>query len=728
MRCCFLFSSLALCAPSLALAAPAGGEADPQVIVVTASRRDLLGQAETASQGTVTHAEVALRPIYRPGQLLESVPGLVVTIHSGEGKAQQYLIRGYNLDHGTDFASYVDDMPVNRPTNAHGQGYSDISFLIPQLVATIDYTKGPYYAAIGDFGSVASAHTALLDDLPGQAAVTVGTDGYQSLFEGGTLHLRQGGRLLAALELGHYDGPWQPAQNFRKINAVARYSRGSAGDGLSITAMAYASEGRLMTDQPARAVEQGLIGRYGTLDPSDYSKSQRYSVSAHWGRPVGAGQLVVSLYAIHSKMALWSNFTHYFQDLVNGDQEEQDETRTTLGGAGSYALKTRLLGRETQTIVGLQARYDAVFVDRKHTLLRDTVLGTCYQEQDDPPLDTIAYAAAGGNCTADRVRLLMLSPYVEQTMHWTRWLRTVVGLRADYQYATDHNLARAPEANGAAARPARASGSQLLLQPKAGIVLGPWARSEIYVSWGQGFHSNDVRGVFGFDAGGHSSGTRLLSRTSGMEVGLRTGIVPRLNLQVAVFQQDFSSELAYNADIGADEATAPSRRQGLEISGQYHPLPWLELNTDLAFARPRYRCAGNGTGAHGCENIEGGNFIADAPRFIYSAGVLVNNLGPWSGALQWRRLGTHSLTDGPQYPQDGGYSEWNLDVSYEVKAGRWKGWKGQVGIFNLFNSRDMAASYYYTSRLPGEAAAGVAGGQSHPLEPRSLRFTLGHMW
>jgi len=205
-------------------------------------------------------------------------------------------------------------------------------------------------------------------------------------------------------------------------------------------------------------------------------------------------------------------------------------------------------------------------------------------------------------------------------------------------------------------------------------------------------------------------------------VGLRSNLLPKLSLQLAAFQQDFGSELVYNPDTGQDEAGAPSRRQGVEISAQYRPFRWLELNTDLAFSRPRYHTAD--LAAYGLAEP----YIADAPNFIYAAGVLVNGLGRWSGALQWRRLGTHSLTDGPQYPQDGGYSEWNLDVSYEVKAGRWKGWKGQVGIFNLFNSRDMAASYYYTSRLPGEAAAGVAGGQSHPLEPRSLRFTLGHMW
>lgn len=688
--------------------APAGvAKEDPrQDIVVTASRTDLLGKATTASQGSITQKEVALRPIYRPGQLFESIPGLVVTIHSGEGKAQQYLIRGYNLDHGTDFANFIDDMPVNRPTNAHGQGYSDLSFLIPQIVAGIDYTKGPYVAAIGDFGSVASAHARLVNDLPTQVATTVSTDGYQDLFGGGTLHLNGGGRLFGAVQLGHYDGPWQPGENFRKVNAVVRLSQGTAGNGFSLTAMAYASEGGLITDQPLRAVEQGLISPYGTLDPTDYSKSQRYSLSAHLDRSIGPGQLSLSVYGIRSSMTLWNNFTQYLDDPVNGDQEEQDETRTTLGAAASYTASLRVLGLETWIVAGGQARYDAVFVDRKHTFRRDTILPICYQEQDVGP--AFGYAAVGGNCTADRVRLLTLSPYLQQTVHWAPWLRTVAGLRYDFTHASDVSLVDATGGHG----------QQGLLQPKFNLILGPFKKTELYFSMGRGFHSNDVRGVFGTIpaqgiplAGG---ATPLLSSTTGLEVGLRSNIVPRLQLQVAAFRQDFGSELAYDPDTGQDEAGAPSRRQGIEVSTQYHPFRWLELNGDLALSRARYR-----TGDLAAYGLSG-PYIADAPNFIYSAGVLVDGLGRWSGSLQWRRLGSQPLEEGEQYPQGSGYSEWNFDVGHAFPGG----WKAQVGVFNLLDSRSSAAEYFYTTRLPGEPADGVADFQRHPLEPRSARLTL----
>ena len=717
-------------------------------IVVTASRPDMLGKASTASMGVISREEVTLRPVYRAAELFEAVPGLVVTIHSGEGKAQQYLIRGYNLDHGTDFASFVDDMPVNRPTNAHGQGYSDLNFLMPQTVSGLDYTKGPYYAGIGDFGAVASAHTRLMNDLPLQAAATVGTDDYQDLFGAGTIHLSGDQRVMGAIDVGHYNGPWKPGQDFRKINALLRYSQGTATDGVSLTAMAYASQGGLITDQAERAVSEGLISRFGTLDPSDHSASQRYSMSGHLEKPVGPGQLSVSLYAIRSTMTLWNDFTHYLDDPVNGDQEEQNEVRTTLGGTAAWTAKPRLAGLDTETVIGLQARYDDVSVDRKHTRDRTTVLPDCYQEQDDPASDTtgntIEYRAVGNNCTADKVHLLMLSPYLQETVHWAPWLRTVVGLRADHEHATDHNLVRAPEAAGGnqgapidAPGQARASGGQWLVQPKASVAVGPFAKTELYFSYGTGFHSNDVRGVFGFAAGQNTSGTPLLSKTTGLELGLRTNIIPMVNLDVAVFQQDFSSELSYNADVGSDDSSGPSRRQGVEISAQMHPARWIELNTDLAFSKPRYRCPPTGSASGPCAGIGSadnpGSYIADSPNYIYSAGVLIHNLGRWSGAVQWRRLGTHALVDGgllttdQPYPwqsgvlaRDNGYSEWNLDAGYDLG----RGVHIQVSVYNLFNCRDNAADYYYQSRLPGEPAHGYSDFQEHPLEPRSARFTI----
>lgn len=676
-------------------------------VVVTASRRDLLGVAATASQGSITKKEVDLRPIYRIGQLYETVPGLVVTVHSGEGKANQYLLRGFNLDHGTDFASFIDGMPVNRPTNAHGQGYSDQNFLLPQLVGGVDFTKGPYYAAVGDFGAVGSAHVSLVDDLPNQVAAQVGTLRDQDLFVGGTRHFTSDDRLWAAFDVAHLDGPWSPPSDYNRMNVATRLSHGTDADGYSLTALYHRGEGRLETDQSIYALQDGLIGRYGVLDPSDASRSERFSLSGHYGAHGQDWRFNANLYVIHSTMTLWNDFTHYLFDPVNGDQEQQDETRTTVGGDAAFTLTKAFSGIVTETVVGLQERHDDEYIDRRHT--KDRVPLDYCELADTTGTAATPYAAVSDACSADRVGLNDLGIYAQTTTHWTPWLRTVLGLREEDYAATDRSLTLG----------VKASGSKTLFQPKGSLILGPWAKTELYVSAGRGFHSNDVRGVFDTapleGLQNLSIKTPFMSPATGEEVGLRTNIIRKVQVQFAVFQEDFTSEQAYDQDQGEDQASAPSRRQGVELSGEYRPFAWIELNTDLAVSKARYNASLAELARFGLS----GPFIANAPSFIGSFGVLVDNLGPWSGGLQWRDLGSYPVIDGEQYPQNKGYSEVNLDLGYKVNPKL----KVQVGVYNLFNSKADAAAYDYTSRLvPGGPE--VTGLQVHPLEPISGRVTV----
>ena len=707
-----LAACLAVCAAQFAQAqtAPAAKPSKDTTVsevVVTASRADLLTKAATASQGSVTRKEVELRPVYRIGQVYESLPGLVVTVHSGEGKANQYLLRGFNLDHGTDFASFIDGMPINRPTNTHGQGYSDQNFIMPEIIASLDYTKGPYYAAVGDFGAVGSAHVRLIDDLPNQASASIGTLRDDDLYLGGTQHFDSDDRVWEAVELGHMDGPWSPPSNFNKINAAARFSHGTDADGFSLTGMYYNSAGHLETDQSIYALDEGLIGRYGTLDSSDGSRSERYSVSGHYGATGDGWRFSSNAYAIHSTMTLWNDFTHYLFDPIEGDQEQQDETRDTFGGDAAFTLTHDFGATRSDTTIGLQDRFDSVYIDRRHT--HDRVALAYCELANVAGTAATPYAAVNGACSADQVRLNDLGVYIENTTHWTSWLRTILGLREEDYQASDHSLTLA----------SRQSGGQTLLQPKGSIVFGPWAKTELYVSAGRGFHSDDVRGVFetvpleGIQ--NLAVKTPFLAPATGEEVGLRTDIVPKVQVQVAVFQEDFSSELAYDQDQGEDQASAPSRRQGVEFSAEYRPISWIELNTDLAFSKARYNASPAELAAFGL----GGDFIANAPSFIGSFGVLVDNLGPWFGGLQWRDLGPYPVLDGQQYPQDKGYSEVNLDAGYKVNARL----KIQVGVYNLLNERANAAAYYYTSRLVPTGPE-VTGLQVHPLEPISARLTV----
>ncbi|MGZ3272640.1 MAG: TonB-dependent receptor [Caulobacteraceae bacterium] len=690
-------------------------------VVVTASRVNLLGQAETASQGSVTQKEVELRPIYRPGQLLETTPGLVVTAHSGEGKANQYLVRGFNLDHGTDIANFIDDMPINRPSNAHGQGYSDVNFFIPEVAAGLDFTKGPYYASVGDFGAVVSTHVKLANQIPNQIAVSGGTLGMYNLFAGGTQTFGDEDRLLGAVYYGHLDGPWDHPDNFRKYTATLRYSHGTASEGWNVTTMYFKGDGNFTTDQPQRAVDSGLISRWGTLDPTDGNTSERASLSAHYAHVVGENWKVsASGYFIHSRMTLWNDFTHYLDDPVNGDQEQQDEVRDTFGGQVSATWAQEYAHEITnETVFGLQARNDELYVDKRHTQNR-RVLNYCTQLGDSSlgagpdakapatlaQLQTDArynYTAAPiGACTADRASMLDLGLYVETTTRWTRWFRTVIGLRNEYYRASDHSYITG----------FRGGGDQTLFQPKGSLIIGPIFQTEFYVSAGRGFHSDDVRGVFGTvpleGVPALAGKTPLMAAADGEEVGVRTNIIPKMQVQVALFQEDFKSELAYNADSGADSASGPSRRQGIEFSGQYRPFRWIELNTDLSFSKARYQ--GDLT-PYGLS----GPYIESAPEFIGSFGVLIDNLGPWFGGLQWRDLGGFPISDGEKNPRDPGYSEFNADIGYRVNDHL----KVQATGFNLTNVKANAGAFYYSSRLKGEPVDGVLDFQNHPIEPLS---------
>jgi outer membrane cobalamin receptor len=678
-----------------------GGQADAdlQQVVITSSRLNLLGTANTASQGAVTEQELELRPAYRVGQLLESVPGLVVTVHSGEGKANQYLARGFNLDHGTDIANFVDDMPINRPTNTHGQGYSDLNFLMPEISNGLDYTKGPYYASVGDFGSVASTHMRLANDIPDQVSLAGGTLGVYNAFIGGTDHLTDDDRVLGGFYYGHVDGPYTHPDDFRKVAGTLRFSHGTDADGYSATAMYYHGEGNMTTDQPLRAVQEGIISRWGSLDPTDGSLSERFSLSGHFGTTGDGWKSSSSAYFIHSKMILWNDFTHFLDDSTNGDQEEQYESRSTAGGQTSLTLIQSVASIENDIVVGVQLRYDSAYVNRKHTLDR-APLSYCSLEQADGP--TLEVPVAGGICNADQVHLTDLGPYLEDTTHWTKWLRTVVGLREEYYRASDHSLTTGFSG----------SAHETLFQPKGSLILGPFAQTEFYLSAGRGFHSDDVRGVFGTvpleGIPGTAGNTPLLAPTTGYEVGIRSNIVPRLSMELAAFQQDFNSELAYDADAGQDTASAPSRRKGVEFSAEYRPWNWIEINTDLALSKARYR------GDVTAFDLDG-PYIANAPKFIGSFGVLINNLGSWFGGLQWRKLGGYPISDGDRFPEDPGYSEFNVDAGYKISSHL----KVQLSIFNLFNTHANSSAYYYTSRIPGEPPDGVTGIQVHPLEPVS---------
>ncbi len=698
---------------------------DQHTIVVTAERRKLLGTAQTASEGVVSDKELQLTPAYRPGQLLETVPGLIVTLHSGEGKANQFLLRGYNLDHGTDLATWVAGMPVNQPTHAHGQGYTDLNFLMPELADRIGYTKGPYYADVGDFGAVGSVRIDYRNSIPDQVTVTGGSYGYGRVLATGSQQVGNG-QLLAAGEVQHVDGPFAVPDNARKENAVLRYSN---DHGFSVTGMFYHQDWTNTTDIPLRAISDGAVrDRFGSLDPSDGGHAWRASLSATYSGTLGAGTLAASAFYIYNRLHFFSNFTHFLVDPVHGDQEDQFENRHVLGAAGNYAMPLTLGGIASDIKAGALLRIDLLNVGRLPSA--GQVALTAAQASKDPP-------SFSNN---DDVSLIALAAYGQATTHWSDGFRSVIGVRADWQRGTDtDNLASLHALAGYSNGGTRA---QVLLQPKASLIYAPTPGFEFYASAGQGFHSADLRGVNqSHSAGLGLPGTPLLARQVGEEIGVRGQLRRNVTLTLAVYNLWQRSETIINPDIGEDEAGPPSRRYGYEINLTVQINRWLEFYGSFSGDHARFtRPFDDGTGHLG-------TYITDAPVATGSFALYLDHLGPWSGGLEYRYLGHYPLSSGPcndaaavrDFPgvatscanaptasgqvNGTGFGQVNVDVRYRFSHD----WLASLGLYNALNTHAAAAEFWYVDRLPGEIAnnpAGRADIHQHPLEPRMVRVSL----
>jgi outer membrane receptor protein involved in Fe transport len=637
-------------------------------------------QPTPASAMTISGAEVNARPFSRVGEALEVVPGLIVTQHSGEGKANQYFLRGFNLDHGTDLAIKVDGMPVNMPTHGHGQGYADINFLIPELIQSVNVRKGPYFADVGDFGSAGSVAIDYVNKLPKNIAeLTFGSFGYRRALAAGSTVVGAG-TLLVAFEGVASNGPWDVPDNVRKLNGLLRYSQGTATDGFTLSAMAY-SNGWNSTDQVAqRAIDQGVIGRFGSLDATDGGVSSRFSLSSNWAQSGEYGQSKINAYVINSSLRLYNNFTYFLDDPVNGDQFSQMDRRTVYGLNASHAFDVRVGGIETQTRVGLQTRGDDIRVGLFKTLQRET-------------LSTVR---------EDSVREGNVGLWADTTARWTDWLRSTVGIREDY--FAGRVLSDTPQNSGNA----QAS----MTSPKAGIVLGPWYKTEFYGNAGYGLHSNDIRGatitVDPIDKVTPQDRVPLLVRSKGAELGIRTKAIEGLTSSVAVFVLDFDSELLFVGDAGTTEASRPSRRVGVEWTNKYKPVSWLTFDLDVAYTRARFT-----------DFDLAGDRIPGAPAWIASGAVTFGNETGWFGALKGRYFGPRPLIEDDSVRSLSSLI-FNARVGYKFDNGL----RLQLDVLNLFNARTNQIEYYYLSRLPGEPIGGVADRHVHPAEPLAVRLTL----
>ena len=643
-----------------------------------------VGTSDSASAGQVTARRVETRPALRPGEVLEYVPGVIITQHSGDGKANQYFLRGFNLDHGTDFSITVAGMPINMPTHAHGQGYADLNFLIPELVSGIDYRKGPYYAEVGDFSAAGAASIEYARSLPYTlGSVTFGEGDYKRAVLAGSPSFG-GGTLLYGLELMGSDGPWENPENFQKVNGVLRYSRGDKADGFSITGMAYNAEWDSTDQIPLRAVESGQIGRFGAVDPTDGGETSRYSLSYEQHHDFDGGRVMFDAYGVQSKLNLFSNFTFFLDDPVNGDQFEQEENRTILGMHPRVEFYNKLGGMDNIFKVGLQVRRDDIDpVGLYHNVGRERLSTT----------------------REDQVKETSIGLYIEDSMQVTEWFRAVPGIRADhYEFDVSSSI---PQNSGKT--------DDSIVSPKLSLVFGPWSKTEYFLNVGRGFHSNDARGTtITLDPSDPSLTTPAekvnpLVRSTGAEIGIRTEIIPNLESSLALWQLELDSELLFVGDAGTTEASRPSKRHGIEWTNHYRPTSWLLVDFDLSLSRAEFD--------DGDPNGEG-NEIPGSIERVASVGVTVDSLGPWYGMLQYRYFGPRPLIEDDSVRSKSTQIT-NLRVGYKVN----RMWRAHLDVFNLFDRKDDDLTYFYESQLQGEPGP-VEDFHFHPVEPRTARFTV----
>ncbi len=703
-----------------------------------------------ASQMRVTGDELLARPITRPGEVVEAAPGLMAIEHASEGKANQYYLRGYNLDHGTDLATYVDDMPINMRTHAHGQGYTDLNWLMPETVNALDIRKGPYFADEGDFANAGSLHISLRDGVERTASLTMGSFGYERLFFMDSVKAFNG-TLLAAVEGGAYNGPWATSNDVRKANGLMRYAEGTATDGFSVSAMAYSNKWNSTDQVPLRAITSGQIGLYGALDPTDGGDTERFSLSGRMAQSDDTGSWKANAYLIKSTLDLYNNFEWNTANILTqdgvksfpatscwnpvicsplyGDQFHQRDDRVLGGANASRTYKYNYAGLPTETTFGVQTRFD------------DIALG----------LSDVYRRTFLASILSDKVTEGSVGIYTEHTVHWTSWYRTTLGWRGD-AFAGNVNSTLDPANSG---KTQAAIGS-----PKAGMTFGPFYQTEIYLSAGMGFHSNDLRGTTNTEEPIdriQSPGVQptplstdpLLVRTRGAEIGVRTKAVQGLDSSVSVFILDQASELVFDGDTGTTSAGRPSERTGIEFTNDYRPTPWMHIDANLALSRARF-LGYDADQAAIYQSLAGypaaqvgnapGNYVYNAPSIIASAGITLGDKLGWFGALRWRYIGERPLTEDGAFKSPP-FNIFNAELGYRFD----NGWRLQLDVLNLFNSNTDQATYAYGSLLKSDPLYGVCNSSTapapstinwvavcqngvmdrvlHPVEPFAVRMT-----
>ncbi len=654
--------------------------------VLTVGRAEgLVGMADTASEGRVTRERMDLLPLARSADMFEMVPGMGSLRHAGGGDAGNLFLRGFTLGHGSDFATSLNGVPLNQPSHAHFHGFTNLQIIIPELVDGIDFQKGPYKAQVGNFGSVGSADFQYGQQLKfGFATASFGSWGYNRQAIGAPIDMGESGRLIVGLERTHDNGPWKNEDDFQKFNGVLTYAKGDATHGFSITGMGHHGKWNSTSQVPQRAIAQGLIGRFGTLDPTDGGESQRYGLSGEFHHLEDGHEFKASAYAIHASQIMFFNFTQFTEDEVNGDQREQNDKRYQFGGQASYGFAQDAGNIHLHHEFGVQLRNDRI---------------------DNGTYASAARTRLGAPSRKDNTWESSLGAHYDNVTFWSDTFRTTAGVRADlFHFDVDSQTAGNSGTETAG-----------IVSPKLGLVVGPFARTEFYANAGMGFHSNAAQGVLTTrdEMGAPVDPADALVRQWGAEVGVRTEAIKGLQSAVALWVMESDSELTYVGEDGVVEPGRAGRRFGVEFTNDVKLTDWLSLNGDLSLARARFT-----------DFDPAGDRIPNAISTMGNLGLMVRFKEGFFGSIGTRYIGATPLLEDDSMRSKPIFTV-NLMAGYQINSR----WKITGEVFNLLNRRNNDIHLAYESRLAGEPS-GVSTLDSvvHPAEPISGRISITGMF
>jgi hypothetical protein len=645
---------------------------------------NLIGIAPSASQGTISQTDIQDRPILRVPDVLEAIPGLIATVDQGGVRTNLYL-RGFNLQHGTDFATFLDGVPLNLPSHVHSQGFTDLNFMIPEILRGIDYGKGPYYPEVGDFSSVGYASIDTFSVLPYSfAKFEYGQFNYWRVVMGDSPELGPG-VLLYAFETRKYDGPWDVPEDLRQFKAFTKYTIADQCGGMALSFLAFNSQWTSTQPIPLRAVNSGLIGRFGSLDPTDGGVTNRYAVNQqYWKKWDDDSFTKGNAFFTYYSTNFFENETFFIDDPVGGDQIVETDRRFITGLNLAHTVPTTFFGRESKNTFGVQVRQDWIPTNNHD--------GTSMRVLVDPLLDANISIFTGGL-------------YYKNETKWLDKLRTVGGFRGDYyNFTVDEHLTPANSGN------AKAN----IFSPKGSVILGPWCDTEYYLNAGMSFHSNDAKGVTTTvdpATGDPLTPVPALVQTRGAEVGLRSRLIPNLTVTGALWYLELDSELVFQGDMGITEPKPGSHRYGAECSAVYQFNDWLRGFADYSDSYARF-----------ADFNPEGQFVPGALETVVAGGMTARACNGLYATWYLRYFGPRPLI-GDNSVRSANTTQVNLETGWERER-----FKIAVTFLNLFNSHDHDVDFFFASRLPGEPLEGVPDIHFRPLEPFGARLAVTYKW